>query len=1230
MSKTNISNIKSNINILENNNYDIKYIIHLADIHIRNDRQQEYEAVFETLYADLIERNLNKTNSVCCIIGDVFHSTQINAIAIQTCKNFFYKLSEITSIIVTYGNHDVKQNNSSLNNLAAIIKTNFTSLNKIYYIEQNQTYLFNNILFGLTNTYSKEVYSIKSTPSKYKSLTKVALYHGTITGAKTQSNYTLNEPGLFSAGDFDSYNITLLGDIHKYQYMNKKKTIAYCGSLIQQNKGESLEKGYLLWNIKKNSSKFIPIYNQKGILKIKINPDGSFIIPPNLPKQLVVDISSESPNRTDIESVYEELIRLDIDILERNEYLNLNQPIMTVPDLLTASDLLTEPTEPTVSNPNSPNSPLNPNPTSNFLSRLSNRTEISTLIQSQILKINLLDQTAQTKLNEKISSLLNDITFKDTHIKNIKLISLEFSDVMKYGPNNRIDFSKLDNIYGLCCANSSGKSTIIDTILFAIYGVSTRGIPGDMINYQCKNMKTLIRLQVNGISYDIARKVMRNSKGLETRQTKGEISIKENGLEIGLDIKKSLQIIEDKISPYDDFIKNCIITQHSKVNFINFSPKEKVEYLCKISRIDIINNLSQLCSANLRNLKSELTKKRKNLIQYESYSSDENLIQNKINLKLTESTSLRNTLSEEYNLNQHKIQTYQTQIKINENKIASASTTASTSTTTSTTASDELAQIKLEDINLEELSVRLSKFSAEKDLLYELINKTDYNLLREEFDSNKSFDIKQKEKEIRLLSNKIFNDPSFNPNKYIYDDIIREISETDAILETLSAERTSINDSKSSLTKLSVKKIPKINLKLKDSYENVLKINENLTQENTTISSELSSLNIDFEKVQTHEYDPKCKYCRKNNISKQQIYLKELILTKNNLYENNRLIIEKNNLYIQSKLNAYNKIKSNEIIIENINKANSELAVKSNQLDMIQNKIAIHTIKNDSNKMILTKLEQYSSNKVIFEQISVLESELELIHNSKCTAYEEYLSANAKFGTISNEIDSIKKILTHAESIKVAQSIETDKASLRTISELNANILSKIDALDKFIHTYKTDLLTFNSSYKDIISIKDDLNTYQLIDTVVCNQEFTNKILEQNVLPQLETELNKLLKKFSDYTINIFFIKDSIFIYKNNGSNLVMNGGYESNLINIIFRIVFTKLTGTVRTDFIIIDEFLDSSDESNKENILKVINYMQNIYKWAIVISHDVNIRENFLSNIIIKTVDSKQHIMI
>ena len=45
---------------------------------------------------------------------------------------------------------------------------------------------------------------------------------------------------------FDGFDMVLLGDIHKRQYLNDEKTIAYPGSLIQQNFGEDFGKGFSL------------------------------------------------------------------------------------------------------------------------------------------------------------------------------------------------------------------------------------------------------------------------------------------------------------------------------------------------------------------------------------------------------------------------------------------------------------------------------------------------------------------------------------------------------------------------------------------------------------------------------------------------------------------------------------------------------------------------------------------------------------------------------------------------------------------------------------------------------------------------------------------------------------------------------------------------------------------------------------------------------------------------
>ena len=53
--------------------------------------------------------------------------------------------------------------------------------------------------------------------------------------------------------------MALLGDIHKFQFLDKKCSRGYAGSLIQQNIGEDIENhGLIKWNVNK----------KKGVLKI--------------------------------------------------------------------------------------------------------------------------------------------------------------------------------------------------------------------------------------------------------------------------------------------------------------------------------------------------------------------------------------------------------------------------------------------------------------------------------------------------------------------------------------------------------------------------------------------------------------------------------------------------------------------------------------------------------------------------------------------------------------------------------------------------------------------------------------------------------------------------------------------------------------------------------------------------------------------------------------------------
>ena len=101
--------------------------------------------------------------------------------------------------------------------------------------------------------------------------TKVLLYHGTVDKSQTDIGFML--PSDVKLKDFDGYDTVLLGDIHKSQFLNKEETIAYPGSLIQQNFAEAPEHGFLLWDVQRenlNSSEWRMIMDLKLFLLIRV------------------------------------------------------------------------------------------------------------------------------------------------------------------------------------------------------------------------------------------------------------------------------------------------------------------------------------------------------------------------------------------------------------------------------------------------------------------------------------------------------------------------------------------------------------------------------------------------------------------------------------------------------------------------------------------------------------------------------------------------------------------------------------------------------------------------------------------------------------------------------------------------------------------------------------------------------------------------------------------------
>jgi len=117
--------------------------------------------------------------------------------------------------------------------------------NKIHVLEKSGLYVYGNIVFGYTDIYEQSVVQLEG----YDDKIKVGLWHGTIYGSRNDAGIDLSNQSKFKQETFACYDYVMLGDIHKQQYLNKNNTMAYCGSLIQQNFGETYgSHGYIKWD----------------------------------------------------------------------------------------------------------------------------------------------------------------------------------------------------------------------------------------------------------------------------------------------------------------------------------------------------------------------------------------------------------------------------------------------------------------------------------------------------------------------------------------------------------------------------------------------------------------------------------------------------------------------------------------------------------------------------------------------------------------------------------------------------------------------------------------------------------------------------------------------------------------------------------------------------------------------------------------------------------------------
>ena len=1160
---------------------NIKTIYHMADIHIRPlKRHIEYRNIFKKLYNEI--KN-DSEESLIIICGDIVHEKdKITPELIILMQEFLTNLSDITDVILFSGNHDLIENNlKRIPNLEALTPNS----PNIHYLKKTGVYKYGNISF-----YLKSLEDNKPLPLIFNNDTiNIGLYHGMLQEIGHSS-------GEYSANDFKKFDLTLLGDVHERQFLTD--TIAYPGSLIQQNFGEDYRNhGFIKWDIKdKKTISYTThnIHNEYGFVNIEI-VDNKANIPENMP--IYSNIKYKMTNSDNIDNIKTEISnKTNVQSEVVIHFNNCKSKVEYDED---------------------------------FCKNIDDREIIKNeLKQGDIDEILNLDKDIKNECDFKQDQ---DVSKYRWSIK-----SLEFMNLFIYGGNikNKILFEEKDGVIGILGNNAIGKSTIFNIILFALYDkISSEYNIANVLNKDSKKMFIKLEFTIGNILYTLEKfgSIQKTKNGMSSKYTTNLFKTDHIDTMLimnGKDKIKTQQIINELLGDRDTFILCNMVSNSLSTSLLTMSNSEILKSLSSLLYLDKYEDLYKNVSQKLKDTTKEYNTNYGKLSIYKDFNDNQlDLIEKTIN-------NLNNKL---YHI-EGEIDLYKSKIlDINDIDIY-----------------QELINKKRKEImyindnielyNIDEL---LDKYESLKN-----IDKIeDSKLTHEYIDSlyKNIIKIENKVHEIGIESKLITIDKNIECNL--------TLSQSNTLIYEL---YNRINENKDKLTKYDnkqTKSIRKIYQSLTYDeliYErNKLQIIEleNKKEIKTFYKKTLTGLKETVKINESIVYNNSC------TISKRAINLKqELNEVKNyqlteNLYGNLYSFLD--SIKSVSELEKYNKdiisTRTKIDTLEEIEKINSENIKWNTQIDK-QKRL------NDKNEKEIEKIDNAIVNcliKSISKDIQQMNNYIWNYNNKQQLNSDNNDRLNQEIININNyknklELDKEIKIY----NVKKEQ-IKTNNAIKKRNSEIKKEIDEYIDIIEiknvsiinyrTIIHTLETKMQQYKTSLeyenKNFISFKDNMSQkieLENIQTILSHKiilygeykRLTDKkclpsILLQEKMKFIEEDVNNYLTDMVNYTIKMYIDDKSKFIIDihKNGNILkpYMCSGYESFILNIILKQSLNKYCYNTKSNIFCIDEGLDCIDDTNLCKFETLIKRLNQNYDNIILISQIDRIRKFINSEVMI-----------
>lgn len=372
----------------------------------------------------------------------------------------------------------------------------------------------------------------------------------------------------------------------------KKPWIAYSGSVIQQNYAEQLDHGYLLWDIRDAVDydvAFNKLPNPRPYMTVQWLGSAQATIEHALttcPQYSRIRIRSH-------ESLYQkDVVDLTSGLKEK---LNATEVIFKTDNDVDRDIVFTGAATVVKDDLRNPD----------VLLRLLKEYNHSLTVEDDMW----------ASVHELIKTYVSAVPGSEDTARNVKWVlrHLKFDNTFTYGESNVVNFENMNGIVGIFGPNRSGKSSIVGTIMYALFNDTDRGSIKNLhvVNTRKPYCYTRAVINVDSVDYVIERQTVKleNKRGqvnastaLNVFRIDGEEAIDLAG-EQRSDTEK---VIKKLIGTSDDFLLTSLSAQDELKMFISQGSTRRRQNLSRFLDLDVFEKMYEQAKNELNTTRAVL------------------------------------------------------------------------------------------------------------------------------------------------------------------------------------------------------------------------------------------------------------------------------------------------------------------------------------------------------------------------------------------------------------------------------------------------------------------------------------------------------------------------------------------------------------------------------------------------------------------------------------------------